>query len=120
MAWTRDPVTAAARRPLWPDHAEDWTADDRRKLKHMKSWRYDDPRPQSGYAVVGRYCDAGFADCDHPIHRAYECVRCGLRKSIGVDHNTGRYQQIRFTCPACRKTTRHNPSCAGHMLELLG
>lgn len=111
--WTRDPVTAAERRPIWPDCAEDFDADDRVEYKDMKRWRYDDPRPQSGYVLAGRYQN------DADWHLRFECVRCGLGKVLGVPTGGDKYQQIRFSCPACRKVTYHNPAGrAGKYLTL--
>lgn len=105
--WTLDPLTAAHHRERWPSCAERFDADDRVEYADQQRWRYDDPRPQSGYILAGRYCGE-FPDCDHRGHQKYRCVRCALEKGIGYTDRRP-YEQIRFSCPACRKVTYHNP-----------
>lgn len=107
-SWTRDPAKEARERyrPLWPDEAEAFDDDKRTALRGAK--RTTDPRPHAGYVTARSYCD--FPECDHAVHRRFECVLCGLGKVIGVGATDSKYSQIRFSCPACRKLTYHNPA----------
>lgn len=120
--WTRRPSTAAVERQRWPSRAATFDADDRDDVVAFTDnppWTFDDPRPNRGYVLTSAGCTTD--DCDHPIHRRYECVQCGLGKVIGCTHGQSRFKQIKYACKACREVVRHNPAgTSARQLVLLG
>lgn len=121
--WTRRPLDEADKRKRWPESADRFERDDRRDVRRLKQWgedRYDDPRPNAGYVHVDAGC-TDWPDCDHPRHRRFECVRCGLGKTIGLSYEQSVRQQIKYACQACRSRTAHNPAgISANALVLFG
>lgn len=108
--WTRRPIDAAVEHQRWPSRAAEFDTDrdDVIETTDTRPWQYDDPRPLRGYTLTSAGCTDD--DCDHPIHRRYECVQCALGKVLGVTYNVHRYKQIKYACKACRSVVRHNPA----------